>query len=98
MSRPRGYGAQEAKNAWRRELEHRMLDLEIKSKTELAARAGVAPRTMYRKFEDVTGMDIGDLSVLREILCPDPLVLLKAIGYTQKEIDRAVATVTKSWR
>lgn len=98
MSRPRGYAAQEARNEWRRELEHRMLDLEISSKKELAVRAGVAPRTMYRKFEDVTGMDIGDLSVLKDILCPNPLVLLKAIGYTTKEIQRAVDAVQKGWR
>lgn len=89
MSRPRGYAAEEAKKAFRKELEHRMLDLGIASKKELAVRAGKAPRTMYRKFEDVTTMDIADLAALKDILCPDPFVLLKAIGYSKKEIDRA---------
>lgn len=89
MSRPRGYAAEEARAAFRKELEHRMLDLGIGSKKELAARAGKAPRTMYRKFEDVTTMDIADLAALKVILCPDPIVLMKAIGYSQKEIDCA---------
>lgn len=89
MSRPRGYATEDAKKAFRKELEHRMLDLGISSKKELAVRSGKAPRTMYRKFEDVSTMDIADLAALKDILCPDPLILLKAIGYSQKEIDRA---------
>ena len=89
MSRPKGYAAEEAKKAFRRELEHRMLDIGIGSKKELAVRVGKAPRTMYRKFEDVSTMDIADLAALKDILCPNPIILLKAIGYSQKEIDRA---------
>ena len=89
MSRPKGYAIEDAKKAFRRELEHCMLDLGIGSKKELAIRAGKDPRTMYRKFEDVTRMDIADLSQLKAVLCPDPIVLLKAIGYTQKEIERS---------
>lgn len=89
MSRPRGYAAADAKKAFRKELEHCMLDLGIGSKKALAIRAGKDPRTMYRKFEDISRMDISDLTQLKEILCPDPLILLKAIGYSQKEIDRA---------
>lgn len=98
MSRPRGYAAEEAKEAFRKELEHCMLDLGINSKKELAARAGKAPRTMYRKFEDVSTMDIADLSALKDILCPNPLLLLKAIGYSQKEILRAIKLAETSWR
>lgn len=89
MSRPRGYAVVDARKAFIKELEHCMLDLGIGSKKELALRAGKDPRTMYRKFEDISRMDISDLSQLKEILCPDPFVLLKAIGYSQKEIDRA---------
>ena len=89
MSRQKGYAVEDARAAFRKELEHRMLDLDIRSKTELAVRAGKAPRTMYRKFEDVTSMDIADLTMIKTILCPDPFILLKAIGYSQKEIDRA---------
>lgn len=98
MSRPRGYAVEEAKEAFRKELEHCMLDLGISSKKELAARAGKAPRTMYRKFEDVSTMDIADLSALKDILCPNPLLLLKAIGYSQKEILRAIKLAETSWR
>lgn len=98
MSRPRGYAAEEAKEAFRKELEHCMLDLGISSKKELAARAGKAPRTMYRKFEDVSTMDIADLAALKDILCPNPLLLLKAIGYSQKEILRAIKLAETSWR
>ena len=89
MSRPKGYAAEESKKAFLRELEHCMLDLGIGSKTALAHRAGRDPRTMYRKFEDISKMDIADLSQLKDILCPNPIILLKAIGYSQKEIDRA---------
>jgi Holliday junction resolvasome RuvABC DNA-binding subunit len=89
MSRPKGYAAEEAKRAFCRELEHCMLDIGIGSKKALALRAGKDPRTMYRKFEDISRFDIGDLSQLKEILRPNPIILLKAIGYSQKEIDRA---------
>lgn len=89
MSRPKGYGIEDAKKAFRKELEHCMLDIGISSKKELAEMAGQAPRTMYRHFEDVSKMDLSDLAVLKEILCPNPIILLKAIGYSQKEIDRA---------
>lgn len=91
MSRPKGYAVEEARAAFVKELEHCMLDVGIDSKKELALRAGKDPRTMYRRFEDVTKMDISDLAILKEILCPDPLLLLKAIGYSQKEVFRAVA-------
>ncbi len=98
MSRPRGYAVEDAKKAFRKELEHCMVEIGISSKKELAVRAGKDPRTMYRRFEDISLFDIGDLSILKNILCPNPLVLLKAIGYSEKEIQRAVDLVQKSWR
>ena len=98
MSRPKGYAADDARNAFLKELEHCMLDIGISSKKELAIRAGRDPRTIYRRFEDITKMDIGDLSALRDILSPNPLILLKAIGYSQKEILRAIELAQTSWR
>ena len=98
MSRPKGYASEEAKIAFRKELEYCMLNLGIRSKKELAVRAGRAPRTMYRKFENVATMDMSDLSALKDILCPNPLILLKAIGYSQKEILRAIEIAHSSWR
>lgn len=98
MSRPRGYAAEDAKNAFRKELEHRMLDAGISSKKELAIRTGRDPRTIYRRFEDITKMDISDLAALREILCPNPLLLLKAVGYSQKDILRAMEIAQSTWR
>ena len=98
MSRPRGYASEEAKIAFRKELEHCMLDVGIGSKKELAIRAGKDPRTIYRRFEDISTMDIADLSALKDILCPNPLLLLKAIGYSQKEILRAIEMAQSSWR
>lgn len=98
MSRPKGYAAEDAKAAFRKELEHCMLDVGIGSKKELAVRAGKDPRTVYRRFEDITKMDISDLIVFKDILCPNPLLLLKAIGYSQKEILRAIEVAQASWR
>lgn len=98
MSRPKGYAVEDARNAFLKELEHCMLDIGIGSKKELAIRAGRDPRTIYRRFEDITKMDIGDLSALRDILSPNPLILLKAIGYSQKDILRAIELAQTSWR
>lgn len=98
MSRPKGYAAEDARTAFRKELEHCMLDAGISSKTELAQRAGKDPRTIYRRFEDVTKMDISDLAALKEILCPNPLVLLRAIGYSKKEIQRAIELAQATWK
>lgn len=90
MSRPKGYAAQEAKAAFLKDLEHKMLDIGVRSKKELAERLGKAPRTVYRRFEDLSQMDISDLEALKAVLCPNPLLLLQAIGYTKKEIFLAV--------
>ena len=98
MSRPKGYALEDARSEFVKELEHCMLDVGIGSKKELAVRAGKDSRTMYRRFEDVTKMDISDLSALKDILCPNPLKLLKAIGYSQKEIQRAIEIAQTSWR
>lgn len=75
-----------------------MLDAGITSKKELAIRAGRDPRTMYRRFEDVGKMDISDLADLKDLLCPNPLILLQAIGYTKKDIMRAIEVAQASWR
>lgn len=90
MSRPKGYATQDARAAFLKDLEHKMLDIGITSKKDLAERLGKAPRTMYRRFEDVTQMDISDLASLKDVLCPNPLLLLQAIGYSKKEIFLAV--------
>lgn len=90
MSRPKGYAAQDARTAFLKELEHKMVDLGIRSKKDLAERMGKAPRTVYRRFEDVTQMDMSDLASLKDMLCPNPLLLLQAIGYSKKEIFLAV--------
>lgn len=90
MSRPKGYATQDARAAFLKDLEHKMLDLGITSKKELALIAGKDPRTIYRRFEDITKMDISDLETMRTILCPNPLLLLQAIGYSKKEIFLAV--------
>ena len=90
MSRPKGYATQDARAAFLKDLEHKMLDIGIRSKKELAERMGKAPRTVYRRFEDVTQMDISDLQSLKAMLCPNPLLLLQAIGYSKKEIFLAV--------
>ena len=98
MSRAKGYALEDARSEFVKELEHCMLDVGIVSKKELAIRAGKDSRTMYRRFEDVSKMDIGYLSALKDILCPNPLKLLKAIGYSQKEIQRAMEIAQMSWR
>ena len=45
MSRPRGYADAEAKIAFSKEIDKGMIDLNIRSKSELAARMGLAERT-----------------------------------------------------
>ena len=90
MSRPKGYATQDARAAFLKDLEHKMLDIGITSKKDLAERMGKAPRTVYRRFEDVTQMDMSDLASLKDMLCPNPLLLLQAIGYSKKEIFLAV--------
>lgn len=98
MSRPKGYALEDAREAFRKELEHCMLDVGISSKKDLALRAGMDPRTMYRRFEDVSTMDICVLSALKTILCPNPIAVLKAMGYSEKEIMRAFEMVQTNWR
>ena len=90
MSRPIGYGADEAKSNFKKELEKCMIDIGLRSKKDLAARMNMAYRTMYHRFEDIDDMRVSDLAGLVKILRPNPLLLLRLVGYSTKDIKNAL--------
>ena len=73
-----------------KELRKNMIDQEIGSVKELADMMGVDGRTMYRRMNDIDQMRVSELAALKAILSPDPVLLLRVLGYTTKEIKEAV--------
>lgn len=90
MSRPRDTNNERAKADFKKELEKRMIDFGIRSKGELADRMNKDPRTLYHRFEDVGKLRICEVKSLVGVLCPDPILLLRLAGYSDKEIKRAL--------
>lgn len=88
MPRLRMHADQYAKSDFRKELEKSMIDVGIKSKTELAGMINMDTRTLCRRFEDVGEMRVNDLKALVDVLKPNPALLLRLVGYSSKEIAR----------
>ena len=90
MSRPKGYADAEARTAFTKEIEKGMIDLNIRSKGELAERMGLAERTGYRRFNNLNELRLSDLISIVRIIKPKPGIVLRLLGYQPKDIKRAL--------
>lgn len=84
-----------AREDFSKELRKNMIDQGIESVKELADMVGVDGRTMYRRMEDIDKMKVSELAAIKTVLSPDPVLLLRVLGYTTKEIKEAVSPLFK---
>lgn len=84
-----------AREDFSKELRKNMIDQNIDSVKELADMIGMETRTMYRRMVNVDQLKISELAALKTALSPDPVVLLRVLGYTSKEIKEAAKQILK---
>lgn len=84
-----------AREDFSKELRKNMIDQGIESVKELADMVGLDGRTMYRRMEDIDKMKVSELAAIKTVLSPDPVLLLRVLGYTTKEIKEAVSPLFK---
>ena len=84
-----------AREDFSKELRKNMIDQNIDSIKELAGMTGLETRTMYRRMDNVEQLKISELAALKTVLSPDPVVLLRVLGYTTKEIKEAAKQILK---
>lgn len=87
MSRPKGYAEQAAKTNFRKELEKSMVDIGVRSRTQLSGMVDIPERTLQRRFEDVGEIKLNELKSILEVLRVDPEHLLRLV-YPAKEVAR----------
>ena len=90
MPRPRGYADAEAKTAFSKEIEKCMIDLNIRNKSELAARMGLTERTGYRRLKNLDELRLPDLVSIVRIIQPKPEIVLRLLGYQPKDIKKMI--------
>ena len=84
-----------AREDFSKELRKNMIDQGIDSVKELADMVGLDGRTMYRRMEDINKMKVSELAAIKTVLSPNPVLLLRVLGYTTKEIKEAVSSLFK---
>lgn len=84
-----------AREDFAKELRKNMIDRNIESVKELADMVGMDGRTMYRRMDDVDQLRVSELAALKTVLSPNPVLLLRVLGYTNKEIKEAVSPMFK---
>lgn len=65
--------------SFRKELEKSMIDIGIKSKTQLARIVGISERTLQRRFENIGEMKVSELRSLLEVLPVDTAQLTRLL-------------------
>lgn len=75
-----------AKEDFRKEIEHKMIDAGIRSWADLGREIGVDDRTIYRRRDEPEKFKAGELALLIKLLHLDPAAVLKFLGYQGKEI------------
>ena len=84
-----------AREDFSKELRKNMIDVNIDSIQELADRMGVDGRTMQRRMKDIGKLKVEELAAMKTILCPNPVLLLRVLGYSTKEIKEAAKQLFK---
>lgn len=86
MSRPRAT-PETAKAALVQEIKVRRVEIEM-TQGQLADEVGVAPSVMSALLKDPDKISIARLRAIIRAISPDPAVVLAALGYTNKDIQK----------
>ena len=95
MPRLRVKADEYAREDFSKELRKNMIDQNIESVKELADMIGMDGRTMYRRMDNIGQLKVSELAALKNVLCPDPVLILRVLGYTNKEIKDAAKALLK---
>lgn len=88
MPRIRQYADRDALKDLRGEIEAQGCRFGYKSQRALAEPLGVSQGTVGNWLKDPDGISVGNLRVIVKKLKIDPVILLKAVGYTTSDIKR----------
>ncbi len=88
MPRIRQLAEKYAEEDFLKELRVRMVFAGVNTDRELAERIGITPATMCKRKKSVGGFSLGELQGLVREVKPDPVIILKLLGYSGKEISR----------
>ena len=86
MSRPRAT-PESAKADLIREIRVRRAEIDL-TQNQLADEIGVCPSVMSVLLKDPDKISMGRLRAIVRVLSPDPVVVLTALGYTNKDIQK----------
>lgn len=95
MPRIKAKANEYAREDFSKELRKNMIDQNVVSVKELADMIGMDGRTMYRRMDDIGQLKVSELAALKTVLCPNPVLLLRVLGYTNKEIKDAAKALFK---
>lgn len=73
-----------------REIQSRKALAGIKTDRDLAESIGISPSGLSKRKQNVGGMTITDLQRFVKALKPSPVVVLKMLGYSAKDIPRGL--------
>lgn len=73
-----------------REIQSRKALAGIKTDKDLAESIGISPSGLSKRKQNVGGMTITDLQRFVKALKPSPVVVLKMLGYSAKDIPRGL--------
>ncbi len=88
MPRIRQLAGHYAEEDFLKEIKHRMIEAGIKSDRQLAAQIGIGPSTLCKRKQNIHDISISELQEFVRILLPDPGIVLRLVGYSEKEINR----------
>ena len=75
-----------AVEGFQKEVRIRQGEQDLMSKTALAEAAEMPRTTVTKRLTDPMGMTFGEFRKLKEVIAPDPGVMLTLLGYSGKEI------------
>ena len=88
MPRIRQYAERDALKDLRGEIEAQGYRKGYKSHAKLAGPLGVCPNTVGNWMRNPDKIPLGDLRNIVKMLRPDPVIVLKAMGYTAADIKK----------
>ncbi len=86
MPRIRQYAQKYANEDFWREIQSRKALMGIRTDKALAEALGLSSQGFSRRKQNVDVLSLTDLRNLVKVLHPDPVLMLKLLGYTGKEI------------
>lgn len=86
MSRQKQAPEENAKDLFRREVRVRQGYCDLMSQNQLSASSGIPQSTLSKRLAEPDNFTVAELRKLIETLSPDPLAVLRLVGYSTKDV------------